>query len=389
MNIVEVHNKKTAKEFLLFPVGLYKDEEKWIRPLDKEINGIFDPKVNKNFRKGKCIRWILQDEHAKTIGRVAAFFDRSLINKDNDQPTGGIGFFECINDQEAANKLFDTAKKWLMTHDIEAMDGPINFGSRDAWWGLLVKGFELEPNYQCDYHFPYYQNLFENYGFQLYFKQFTYGRDTVSPLSEKLERKANLIKKDPDYTFEHIKKKNLKKYVDDFRKVYNESWGKVRGVSKMSDLQAKVLMKKMKPIMDEKIIWFAYYKGECVAFYINIPEINQIFKHLNGKMNLLGKLKFSYHQYRKTCKKMVGLVFGITPAHQGKGLDGAIIMKTREMVQEKYKRYDEYEMTWIGDFNPLMQRVAEQGGGKIIKTHHTYRYLFDRKKPFKRLKIIS
>ena len=389
MNIVEVHNKKTAKEFLLFPVGLYKDEEKWIRPLDKEINGIFDTKVNKNFRKGKCIRWILQDEHAKTMGRVAAFFDRSLINKDNDQPTGGIGFFECINDQEAANKLFDTAKKWLMTHDIEAMDGPINFGSRDAWWGLLVKGFELEPNYQCDYHFPYYQNLFENYGFQLYFKQFTYGRDTVSPLSEKLERKANLIKKDPDYTFEHIKKKNLKKYVDDFRKVYNESWGKVRGVSKMSDLQAKVLMKKMKPIMDEKIIWFAYYKGECVAFYINIPEINQIFKHLNGKMNLLGKLKFLYHQYRKTCKKMVGLVFGITPAHQGKGLDGAIIMKTREMVQEKYKRYDEYEMTWIGDFNPLMQRVAEQGGGKIIKTHHTYRYLFDRKKPFKRLKIIS
>ena len=384
MKIVEVNTPKLAKQFIQLPVRLYRNEPQWIRPLDKDIENVFDPEKNKTFRNGECIRWVLQDSHGEVIGRIAAFINKKTVHKDNDQPTGGVGFFECINDQKTANLLFDTGKQWLENKGMEAMDGPVNFGERDKWWGLLVDGFEIEPNYCCNYNFPYYQQLFEAYGFQTYFKQFTFGRKVRDPFSARLMEKAEKVMKQPGYSFRHLEMKKLDKYTEDFRTVYNKAWARHKGVAQMSSLQAKNIMKQIKPIIDEKIIWYGYYEDEPIAFYINLPEVNQIFKHVNGKLDLIGKLKFLWHKYTRSCNKMLGLVFGIAPEHQGKGLEGALVMATAQMVQKDYQRYDDLEMNWIGDFNPKMIRVVEQVGGDIVKTHITYRKLFDETIPFKR-----
>jgi len=389
MKLKRVENAADAREFLMLPVRLYKEVPQWIRPLDKDIELIFDPQKNKTFRNGICTRWILKDDHNKTIGRIAAFVNHKTANKNNEQPTGGIGFFECINDQNAAFTLFDAGKAWLKEQGMEAMDGPVNFGDRDKWWGLLVDGFDKEPNYTCNYNFPYYQQFFEDYGFQIYFKQYTYARKTDEPLSAKLKVKADRIAANPDYTFRHIELKNLNQYTEHFREIYNKAWGNHKGVATLSSLVAKQLMKQMKPIIDEKIMWFGYYKNEPVAMFINLPEVNQIFKHVNGKLDLVGKLKFLYHKWRKTSNKMFGVVFGVVPEHQGKGIDGAIIEAMRVMVQERYTRYENYEMNWIGDFNPKMINVVQQVGATVAKTHITYRKLFDESKPFKRHPIIN
>jgi len=386
MKIEEVTSKKHQKDFIKLAVKLYKNEPNWIRPLDKDIEAVFDQKKNKTFRHGECIRWVLYKDN-EPIGRVAAFINKKTVDKDNDQPTGGIGFFECINDQEAAFKLFDTSKQWLVSKGMEAMDGPINFGERDKWWGLLVDGYHIEPNYCCNYNPSYYRELFEAYGFQIYFKQFTYGRKVRDPFAPKLVEKAEKVFQDPNYTFRHLEMKKLAQYTEDFRTIYNKAWARHKGVAKMSSLQAKNIMKQLKPIIDEQIIWYGYYKDEPIAFYINLPEVNQIFKHVNGKLDWIGKLKFVYHKWRKTCKKMLGLVFGIVPEHQGKGVEGALVMSTAKMVQDEYHRYPDLEMNWIGDFNPKMLRVVEQVGGDVVKTHHTYRKLFDDSKPFKRAPI--
>ena len=386
MQIIEVKDKKTAREFILLPVRLYKNVSAWIRPLDKDIEAVFKAKKNKAFRNGRCIRWILQRE-GKTIGRVAAFINDKTTKKGNDQPTGGMGFFECIDDKEAAFTLFNQSKKWLQEQGMEAMDGPINFGERDMWWGLLIEGFDLEPNYRCNYHPPYYQELFEAYGFMIYFKQFTFGLDVFARFSDKIYEKAKKVFQDPDYHFEHLRISNIEKYIEDFRTIYNKAWAR-HGVPKLSSLQAKALMMQIKPILDEKIIWYGYYKDEPIAIYMNIPEINQIFKYVNGKLDLIGKIKFLYHRWRKSCKKMLGLVYGIIPEFQGKGVDGALIVATGKMVQEEYPRYPRLEMNWIGDFNPKMIRVAQQLESHVVKTQATYRKLFDESKPFKRMKII-
>ncbi len=387
MQIIEVKDKKTAKEFLLFPVALYKNIQVWIRPLDKDIEAVFDDDKNKAFRHGKCIRWIIRDDSGKTIGRVAAFVNNKIVNKGNEQPTGGMGFFECIKNREVAFDLFNTCKAWLQQQGMEAMDGPVNFGERDIWWGLLIDGYDREPNYRCNYQLPYYKEFIDAYGFHVYFKHLTFGVNVFDRFSDKIYEKARNIFADPNYHFDHLKKKNIEKYIEDFRTIYNKAWAR-HGVPQISSLQAKAQMQQILPFLDEKIIWYGYYKDEPIAIYMNIPEINQIFKYVNGKLDLVGKIKFLYHKWRKSCKKMLGLVYGIVPEFQGKGVDGALIVATGKMVQEEYRRYPVLEMNWIGDFNPKMIRVVEQLESKVVKTHVTYRKLFDETKPFKRMKIL-
>lgn len=389
MRLIEVTTSQHIHEFIHFPVRLYRSEPRWIRPLDSDIEGVFDRKKNKTFRHGDCIRWILVDGDGRTIGRVAAFVNEKTANKGNDQPTGGMGFFDCINNQEAAFKLFQACREWLVARGMEAMDGPVNFGNRDRWWGLLIDGFDRDPNYQCNYNFPYYKDFFEAYGFQVYFYQYTFYRPVMRPLSPKLHQKAEMLASNPDYEFRYLKKSELHKLPEYLLKVYNEAWGKRGDNPELNLSQAKHIVRQMKPIMDNRLLYFGFYKGEPIAFFLSLPEINQILKHVNGRLNIWGKLKFVWHQLRKTNRKAFGILFGVVPAHQGKGCDGAIVAASRKVLQDEYRRYDEYEMNWIGDFNPKMINVVEQVGADVCKTHATYRMLFDPDKPFKRARIFN
>ena len=387
MNLIKVETKKHSKKFINFHISLYKNDPFWIRPIDKEIEDIFNSKKNNHFEKGKCIRWILEKEN-KIIGRIAAFVKSNSSHLDNQQTIGGIGFFDSINNQDAANILFDASKKWLIEKGIKAMDGPINLGERDKWWGLLTKGFDQEPNYQCNYNFPYYKELFENYGFQNYFDQYTFVRNVLDPINYRLQYKADIIKKDPNYTFEHISMKKIRKHTRDIIHIYNKAWVNHSGVSKMTQQKGEAIINQLKPILDEKIIWLGYYKDEPIAFYFNIPDVNQLIKHINGKFNFIGLLKFLWHKRFSKNQKMLGIIFGVVPEHQGKGVDGAIILASLNTIHNLSKKYPVTEIKGIGDFNKKMILVLRQVGGDINKTHTTYRYLFDRKKTFERMKPI-
>ncbi len=384
MQIQEVKSREQEKKFLLLPVRLYRETPQWIRPLDVDIESVFDREKNKSYRHGDCIRWLLLNDAGETIGRVAAFILEKTVHKGNDQPTGGMGFFECIHDQGAAFMLFDQCRAWLKERGMEAMDGPINFGSRERWWGLLVEGYDKEPNYQCNYNFPYYQNFFEAYGFQLYFNQYTYARPVMDPLSDRLAHKAKLIASDPNYNFRYIHKNELFKLAEYVRVVYNKAWANRAENPELSQGQATLLVKQMKPILDERLVWFAFYKNDPVAFFISLPEINQIFKYVNGKLDWIGKLKFLWHKLKGTNKKAFGILFGVVPEHQGTGVDGALISAARGLYQSGKLPYTDYELNWIGDFNPKMIVVVEQVGGFRSKRHITYRRIFDENKPFRR-----
>lgn len=386
MYIVEVNDKKSAGEFLKVPLLIYKNDPDWIRPLDKDIEDVFDPKTNKMFRHGEACRWVLKDDNGNLIGRVAAFYNKITANSFK-YPTGGMGFFDCIDNENAAILLFNTCKQWLKDRGMKAMDGPVNFGEKDRFWGLLVEGF-TEPTYCVNYNPPYYQKFFENYGFKVYFEQYTYSRSVSDPLEEKFRLKAAKIAENPKYTFKHLKKNNLEKYTEDFRIIYNQAWSNRGSFKGMRKEHAVSIMNKIKHIMDEKIIWYAYYEDEPVAFFIMLPEINQIIKHLNGQMDWLGKLKFLWYRWGGKCRKMYGVAFGVVPSHQKKGLEGAIVEAAAKVVQPMNK-YDVLEMIWIGDFNPKMINVVKGVGGKRIKVHYTYRFIFDPAIPFERMPSVD
>ena len=381
MQLIEVKTERDASDFIRVNVEINKKDPNYIQPLEKDIKEVFDPKKNKTFRHGKVIRWILKDDDGKLAGRIAAFVNKKYKNKGDDGPVGGIGFFECINDQAAADMLFDVARHWLMQNEMQAMDGPINFGERDRWWGLLVKGFQ-PPIYCLNYNPPYYQQLFETYGFKNYFNQVCFALHVPDPIMKKFYDRHADCARDPNFSASHIKKNQLEKFADDFTTVYNKAWAGHGGLKQLDRKVVLKMFKSMKPVMDEKISWFVYYKDEPIGIWINLPDLNQWFKYLNGKFTLWHKLKFLWVKKTKPCNKFVGLVFGIVPEWQGKGVDSYMIVEGANLIQ-RYNLYENYEMQWIGEFNPKMINVAENLGTYRSRILTTYRYLFDRTKEFK------
>lgn len=384
MYMHEVQTDADKRQFLEMAVSIYKEDKNWIRPLDKDINDVFDPAKNKFFKKGECTRWLLKDEKGKTIGRIAAFVNKQYKQ---EQPTGGIGFFECINDQQAANFMFDHCRQWLLQRGMEAMDGPINFGERERWWGLQVEGFQ-EPLYCMNYNPVYYEQLFKNYGFEVYFNQVCFALKVKDRLPDKFYDRHAELSKDPNYKAVHIQKSQLEKFARDFTYIYNKAWAGHGGGKSLEEKVVQKMFKTMKPVMDESISWFVYYKDEPVAMWVNLPDLNQYFKHFNGKFGLLEKLRFLWMKQFGKCSRFVGLVFGIIPEFQGKGVDGFMIIEGAKVIQPSAK-YQDYEMMWIGDFNPRMINIAENLGTHRSRKLQTLRYLFDRNKEFTRHRILN
>jgi len=378
----EVTTESDAKEFIQVNADLNRNNPKYIRPLDQDIREVFNPEKNKAFRHGEVIRWILKNEEGKGIGRIAAFVNKKYKTRGDEVPVGGIGFFDCINDQISADMLFDVAKHWLIQKGMGAMDGPINFGERDKWWGLVTEGYH-EPLYGMNFNPPYYKELFEQYGFRLFFNQICFGMAFKNQLSEKLTARHAMLEKDPALSVKTIRKDQLQKFAKDFTTVYNKAYAGHGGLKELKQEQAMIMFNKMKPLLDERIVWYAYHKEDPIALFINLPDLNQWFKYLDGKLDLLHKLKFLWVKKTKPNKKFVGIVFAIVPEFQGKGIDAYIIGEARKTAI--YLPYQEYEMQWVGDFNPKMINVAE-GLGDVYRSRMltTYRYLFDRTMEFKR-----
>lgn len=385
MKIEKVTDRKTKKQFLNAARIVYKNDPVWICPFDNEIEAIFDPKRNPYFNHGEADRWVLVDNYNKPIGRIAAFIDRNIAHS-FDQPTGGMGFFECIDDKTSAFMLFETAKDWLKNRGMEAMDGPINFGETDKYWGLLVDGF-THPSFEVPYNPTYYQNFFESFGFQIYYRMEGFHLDIKRPLSDRFQRIAEWVTNKPGYEFHHFTWKDQKKFTLDFAQAFNESWASFK--VNFEPLEAEYIrrvLKKAKAIIDEEFIWIAYFEGKPIAIYLMFPDLNQILKHMNGKLNPLSAIKFLYLKRRKTITRAKGLLMGVIPKYQGLGIESAIILKIRDVFAKK-PHYNEIEFSWVADFNPKMRKIFISVGSQPVKNYITYRYLFDRTKEFRRYPV--
>jgi hypothetical protein len=373
MKIVEVTTSKHKTDFLRFPHALYKHDAEWIAPLDQDVEEVFDPKQNVQFAHGEAKRWLLYDNNQQLIGRVAAFYNQKYISQ-SGEPKGGVGFFECINNQEAANTLFDTCKNWLSEKGMKAMDGPINFGEKDRFWGLMVDGFK-NPSYLENYNPSYYKNLFETYGFKSLYEQST-SEITLQDFNyERFSRIASRVLQNPAYTFKHYLDSEMEQFAADFVSIWNQAWASRPDFTPMTMDRVRTTLKALRPILREDLIWFAYANGEPAGFYINTIEVNQIFKHLRGKMNWWAKLKFVWYRKFGTINRARGIVFGVIPKYQNLGLETGMIMNFYNAIV-KYEDLTASELAWIGDFNPKMHSLFDALGAKKTKIHLTYSYSF-------------
>lgn len=370
MQTIEVTGKHVVRQFLELPFSIYRNDAQWVCPLMNDIESVFDPQKNNFFSFGKCNRWILVDENNHTIGRIAAFINEKKAYNE-EQPTGGCGFFECIDDHQAANMLFDQAKTWLESHGMKAMNGPINFGENDMWWGLLVDGF-TSPFYGMNYNPPYYKALFESYGFTIKYEQISNRIDVRKGLPEKVAKISSWVAKRNGYVFRHLDTADIPKYSRDFKEIYNDAWKDFENFTTVTDATIEETINKIKPVMDPNLIWFAYTaKDEPVAFVMILPDTNELIKGLNGRLDLLGKLKFVWNKLTVKHRRMRAVIMGTKEQYRNMGLESCLFMKLQEYTRP-LKHYEELELSWVGDFNSKMLALHEAVGATYSKKHTTY-----------------
>lgn len=371
--LIPVTDKRTRKQFHDVMREIYKNDINFICPPDKIIEGIFTPGENVFFNHGEATRWILLDQNNKLAGRVAAFINRKKAFT-FQVPTGGMGFFECVNDYKAAEILFENCRAWLAERGMEAMDGPINFGENDNFWGLLVEGF-MPQSFGMNYNPPYYKTFFERYGFTVYFEQVTNMLDLTKPFPERFWKIADWVRQKQEYNFRHFSYKETEKFISDFMEIYDYAWQFHENFTPTDPQAIRLMLAELKSVLVPEFVWFAYHGNEPIAFELMLPDINQLFRYFNGKINWWGKLKVALKGKKRIFTRTRIVIMGVKPKYQKSGIESALFWHM-DTVMKKNPQYTEIELSWVGDFNPKMRMLHEAVGGKFSKRHITYRKYF-------------
>jgi len=372
--LISVTDKRNRKRFHDVMRLLYKNDKNFVCPPDDLIEATFTPGKNVFFMHGEANRWILIDENNNLAGRVAAFINTKKAYT-FQVPTGGMGFFECTNNYKAAEILFDACHGWLAERGMQAMDGPINFGENDNFWGLLVEGF-IPQSFGMNYNPPYYKDFFEKYGFTLYFEQVTNLLDLTKPFPERFWKIADWVRKKPEYSFRHFCYKESEKFIADFIEVYNDAWQFHENFTPAEPDSVRKMLAEMKLLLIPEFVWFAYHGDEPIAFELMLPDINQMLRYFNGKINWWGKLKVALIGKKRIFTRTRIVIMGVKPLYQKSGIESAMFWHMNT-VMKKNPQYTEVELSWVGDFNPKMRMLHEAVGGKFSNRHITYRKYFD------------
>ncbi|MBB4078834.1 hypothetical protein GGR28_001451 [Lewinella aquimaris] len=351
---------------------VYAGNPQYVYPLRSDIEGILSEK-NAAHTGDNLRRWVAMDGN-RAVGRIAAFIDVER-NKELDLPSGGIGFFESVEDADMARLLLTTAETWLRDRGMQAVDGPINFGERDKFWGLLVKGW-YRPIYQETYNPPYYQTFFEENGYQAHEQCLTM-RGVVSEFpGERLGKLAARVRDRYGLYTKQLDRKNLKQGAADFAEAYNAAFNHWPYFKPLTGDDIYPTFQQMKPIMDPHLTCIAYNKdGRPIGLAGLIPDINCFLGGVNGKLNWLGLPKFLYRlKFQKQPRNCKGIAFGIAKDYQRQGVYPLMVDAMFQSGDRHTSRTYRYvDMATIRGHNKLMVDTCRQMNTEIHRVHLAYR----------------
>ncbi|MBK6949143.1 MAG: hypothetical protein IPH16_14765 [Haliscomenobacter sp.] len=337
MQIQEVKSPKSWAQFFKVTQRVYEGDPNWIDPLEVDIRTIFNPVKNVAWKNGVAKCFVLLDDQGKPAGRITAFMDREA-NKLQPHPIGGVGFFECIPNPDYAHALFREAEQFLRSEGAKIIEGPVNFGERDKYWGLLVKGFE-PPLYMENYNPVYYQDYFLKEGFIPFEQILTYAGASKNIPFERLAAVAKRLKERQPMYVEGLDYDHLDKFATDFAEVYNASFSVFDHFHPVSPELVRNMMLQAKPIADPHIAALAYYDKKPAGFIALYPDINPLLKHAKGKLTPWNLLVFLIKKAFKKTYNAKGMGFGIHPEFQSKGIFALLmeyLCSARNVVRYPY-----------------------------------------------------
>jgi hypothetical protein len=364
MEAVKVSTRKDLKEFIDLPWMIYRDFPHWVPPLKAEVEKMVTPGKYPFWQHAERELFVVRKE-GQAVGRIAAIRDDNH-DRIHQEKAGFFGFFECAAEYEIARVLFDAAKDWCREKGCIFLRGPASPSANDEY-GFLLEGFDLDPVIMMPYTPPYYLEFSERYGFPKVKDLYALWASATAPIPERIEKVMQRAKKNSPFTIRTIDPKNFRRDVQSIKSVYNGAWEKNWGFVPMTDEEMDLTAESMKPFYDPNLIIIAEYEGKPVGIGLTVPNINEVLKRLNGKMNLLGILKFLWLRRKvKSCRSLIG---GCLPEYRRTGLIAEIFYET---VCRARSRYEWCELGWNLEDNDLINRFDVEIGGQIYKKYRLY-----------------
>lgn len=366
IEITKISSERELMTFIKLPWRIYKNDAYWIPPLIMDRKKILN--INKNpFFKHAEIQLFLAKKNNEVVGRIAAI-KNDLHNQHHNDKVGFFGFFECINDQEVANRLFDCAKDWLKDKRFTTMRGPANPSSNDEY-GLLVQGFNDSPRILMTYNPEYYIKLCENYGFAKAKDLLAYKLETDKVLSsEKMKRVAEIAQQRSGLKISQLDMKNFDKELEKVKYVYNKAWAPNWGFVPMTNEELDLMAKDLKSIVEPSLVLFGEIEGKLVGFALVLLDYNYIFKQMNGRLFPFGVLKL--FTQKKNIKWSRIITLGIIPEFQKRGLDAVFYYE----IVKRAAKLNVFlgEASWVLEDNDMMNRGLEVLNAIPYKKYRIY-----------------
>lgn len=360
VSVFRVNSSSARRAFISYVYRLYQSDQFWIPPLRLDAARVLNPKKNAFFEHGQIELFLAKDKSGLIVGRIAAIVNGMHLKK-YDDGVGFFGFFECEDDSNVAQLLFETASDWLRKQGLRAMRGPVNPSLNDTA-GLLVDGFERRPAILMPYHKPYYERLLLEVGFERVMTMWSYYANARLINEERLNRGAKIVLgRNPNFTIRIIDMDDWENEVRIMLDIFNDAWSENWGHVPMTKREVQQLADEMRMIVIPELFNFVEDDGEPIGFSASLPDLNYIFSTIrNGRLFPTGGLKLLLGMKLKLVRETRMPLMGVKKSHHGKGVDALIVADI--LKRHRSIGMQGCEMSWVLDSNNRMKNFLTSMG---------------------------
>ncbi|MBQ7618473.1 MAG: hypothetical protein IJS50_06325 [Desulfovibrio sp.] len=361
------------EHFVRLPWTIYQNAPKWVPPLLAQERRLLSPALHP-FWQQACQRLFLAKRNGKIVGRIAAIIDHNYNNYVGER-CGAFGFFECQNDQEAAQALVAQATKWLKNKHMQYLRGPVN-PSTNYTCGLLVAGFEHSPALMMPWNPPYYPTLLENCGlhkeeYLFAYRIFRHHLHLDPALAKHLSQKQ----KSDLFSVRKADRSNLAVDIATMLELYRQSWAKNWYFSPLSQAEEKELVHELVDIVDPDFFVLFFHKDQPAAGMVALPDLNPLLQRLNGKIG--PSLPWHYLRTRSSFHKHLRIMlFGILEEYRLLGLPALLFNYMLELAKAK-PELEWVEGSWVLEDNHAICELIEDFSGSLTMRYRIYRKELD------------
>jgi len=364
VSVEEVTRPEQLREFIRLPWRIYRNDPNWVPPLLIEQKERFDPRRNPFYLHAK-VRLFLAREGDRPVGRIAAIVNHNHNRFYNDR-VGFFGFFEVMENYEAARLLLDRAKQSLAADGMEVIRGPMNFSTNEEC-GLLITGYDTPPYIMMTHNPPYYAPFLERYGFAKAKDLLAFQMKQIE-ITERAHKMAEWLEKKSSVRIRPFNLADFKAEIQRTKTVVNAAWEANWGFVPVTDEEFDHMAKQLRTIAQPDLVFLAEDGDKPVGFSLTLPNFNQVLARLNGRLFPFGLFKLLWFRRKITQVRVV--LMGVTKDYRRHGLEWRFCYRTWSTMGKF--GMTEGEMSWILEDNIPILRTIEAVGGKCHKIYRVY-----------------